>query len=95
MWRSKRFRRACERMGIKYSRTRVRRPQTNGKAERFIKTALREWAYVRICRDYCERAKELMPWLHRYNWHRPHASLNYKAPGCRRNGAGSTSSRVF
>ena len=82
-------------MGIKYSRTRVRRPQTNGKAERFIKTALREWAYVRIYRDYCERAKELMPWLHRYNWHRPHASLNYKGPGCRRNGAGSTSSAVF
>lgn len=77
---SKRFRRACERMGIKHSRTRVRRPQTNGKAERFIKTALREWAYVRIYRDYRERAKELLPWLHRYNWHRPHASLNYRPP---------------
>jgi transposase InsO family protein len=79
-YRSKRFRRACERLGIKHSRTRVRRPQTNGKAERFIKTALREWAYVRIYRDYRERAKELLPWLHRYNWHRPHASLNYRPP---------------
>jgi transposase InsO family protein len=79
-YRSKRFRRACQRMGIKHSRTQVRRPQTNGKAERFIKTALHEWAYVRIYRDYRERAKELLPWLHRYNWHRPHASLNYKPP---------------
>jgi transposase InsO family protein len=82
-YRSKRFRRACERLGVKHSRTRVRRPQTNGKAERFIKTALREWAYVRIYRDYRERAKELLPWLHRYNWHRPHASLNYRPPASR------------
>jgi transposase InsO family protein len=79
-YNSKRFRRACERLGIKHSRTRVRRPQTNGKAERFIKTALGEWAYVRLYRDYRERAKELLPWLHRYNWHRPHASLNYRPP---------------
>jgi transposase InsO family protein len=79
-YNSKRFRRACERLGIKHSRTRVRRPQTNGKAERFIKTALREWAYVRIYQDYRERAKELLPWLHRYNWHRPHASLHYRPP---------------
>jgi len=79
-YNSKRFGRACQRLGIKHSRTRVRRPQTNGKAERFIKTALSEWAYVRVYRDYRERAKELLPWLHRYNWHRPHASLNYRPP---------------
>jgi len=79
-FRSKAFDNACRRLGLKHSFTRLYRPQTNGKAERFIKTALREWAYVRIYRDYRERAKELLPWLHRYNWHRPHASLNYRPP---------------
>ena len=77
---SKRFRNACRRLGIKHSRTRAYRPQTNGKAERFIQTALREWAYVRIYDNHRERAKELIPWLHRYNWHRPHASLDYHPP---------------
>ena len=79
-YRNKRFRRACARMGIKHSFTRPRRPQTNGKAERFIKTALHEWAYVRSYAHHRERAKELLPWLHRYNWHRPHASLDYHPP---------------
>jgi transposase InsO family protein len=79
-YRSKRFRRACARLGIKHSFTRPRRPQTNGKAERFIQTLLREWAYVRIYADYRERAKAWLPWLHHYNWHRPHASLNYRPP---------------
>jgi transposase InsO family protein len=79
-YRNKRFRRACQRLGIKHSFTRPHRPQTNGKAERFIKTALREWAYVRIYADNRERAKDLLPWLHRYNWHRPHASLDYHPP---------------
>ena len=55
-------------------------PQTNGKAERFIQTALREWAYVRSYADHRERAKAWLPWLHRYNWHRPHTSLNDKPP---------------
>jgi transposase InsO family protein len=79
-YRSKQFRRACEGLGIKHSKTRFYRPQTNGKAERFIQTALREWAYVRSYQDDRERAKALPPWLHRYNWHRPHASLNYQPP---------------
>jgi len=79
-YRNKRFRRACARLGIKHSFTRPRRPQTNGKAERFIKTALHEWAYVRSYAHHRERAKELLPWLHRYNWHRPHASLDYHPP---------------
>jgi transposase InsO family protein len=79
-YRSKQFRRACERLGIKHSKTRFYRPQTNGKAERFIHTALREWAYARSYNDDRERAKALLPWLHRYNWHRPHASLNYQPP---------------
>jgi transposase InsO family protein len=79
-YRSKSFRRACARLGIKHSFTRPRRPQTNGKAERFIQTLLREWAYVRTYYDYRERAKAWLPWLHRYNWHRPHASLAYRPP---------------
>jgi transposase InsO family protein len=79
-YRNKRFRRACARLGIKHSFTRAHRPQTNGKAERFIQTALREWAYVRTYANHRERAKELLPWLHRYNWHRPHASLDYHPP---------------
>ena len=77
---SKRFRRACERLGIKHSFTRPYRPQTNGKAERFIQTALREWAYARTYANSYERAKAWLPWLHRYNWHRPHTSLNDQPP---------------
>jgi transposase InsO family protein len=79
-YRSKHFRRACQRLGIKHSFTRPYRPQTNGKAERFIQTALKEWAYVRTYVNDRDRAKAWLPWLHRYNWHRPHASLNYKPP---------------
>jgi transposase InsO family protein len=79
-YRSKRFARACRRLRIKHSFTRPYRPQTNGKAERFIQTALREWAYVRTYQNSYERAKAWLPWLHRYNWHRPHASLDYKPP---------------
>jgi transposase InsO family protein len=79
-YRSKGFRRACERLGIRHSRTRSYRPQTNGKAERFIQTTLREWAYVRSYAHDRERAKAWLPWLHHYNWHRPHASLDYQPP---------------
>lgn len=79
-YQSNRFRRACKRLGIKHSFTRPYRPQTNGKAERFIQTALREWAYVRTYATSYERRKAWLPWLHRYNWHRPHASLNYHPP---------------
>jgi transposase InsO family protein len=79
-YRSRRFARACRKLGIKHSFTRPYRPQTNGKAERFIQTALREWAYVRSYANHLERAKAWLPWLHRYNWHRPHSSLNDKPP---------------
>ena len=79
-FQSERFRRACRRLGIKHSFTRPYRPQTNGKAERFIKTALREWAYARSYANSYQRRKAWLPWLHRYNWHRPHASLDYKPP---------------
>jgi transposase InsO family protein len=52
----------------------------NGKAERFIQTLLREWAYARTYQNDRDRANAWLPWLHHYNWHRPHAALNYKPP---------------
>jgi len=52
----------------------------NGKAERFIQSALREWAYAQAYPHSRRRTAELPRWLHRYNWHRPHASLNAKPP---------------
>jgi transposase InsO family protein len=52
----------------------------NGKAERFIQTALREWAYATAFDTSQQRRAELPLWLHRYNWHRPHASLGGKPP---------------
>ncbi len=55
-------------------------PKTNGKAERFIQTALREWAYAQAYPTSDHRAAALPIWLHRYNWHRPHSSLKSKSP---------------
>ena len=66
-YQSQHFRRVCQRFGIKHSFTRPYRPQTNGKAERFIKTVLNEWAYVRRYANSYERAKAWLPWLDRYN----------------------------
>ena len=77
---SRRFRRLCARLGLKHVRTRPYSPQTNGKAERFIQTALREWAYARSYDHSAQRAEHLPYWLHQYNWHRPHASLGYLPP---------------
>lgn len=51
-----------------------------GKAERFIQISLREWAYARAYDSSQERTDELLHWLHRYNWHRPHGSLGSKQP---------------
>ena len=79
-YRAKAFRRACSKLGLKHIFTRAYRPQTNGKAERFIQTALREWAYVRAYDTSDQRAKDLPIWLHHYNWHRPHGSLKAKPP---------------
>lgn len=70
----------CDENGIKRRHTRPYRPQTNGKAERFIQTALREWAYARAYRNSSERIVHLPRWLHAYNWHRPHASLGGASP---------------
>ena len=78
-YRSRRFRRLVRRLGLRHLRTRPYTPRTNGKAERFIQTALREWAYAQYPSS-AHRAVELPLWLHRYNWHRPHASLKYRPP---------------
>jgi transposase InsO family protein len=75
-----RFRDTCRALGITPKRTRHYRPQTNGKAERFIQTAIREWAYARRYESSTERAQQLNPWTHQYNWHRPHTSLDRKPP---------------
>jgi transposase InsO family protein len=74
------FRRACKRLGLKHIRTKPYTPKTNGKAERFIQTSLREWAYAQAYNTSRERAAELPKWLHRYNWHRPHGSIGSKPP---------------
>lgn len=79
-YRAKDFARACARLGIKHLRTKPYTPQTNGKAERFIQTALREWAYATAFEHSEQRRNELPVWLHRYNWHRPHASLAKRTP---------------
>lgn len=79
-YRSKRFARLCRRLRLRHLRTRPYTPRTNGKAERFIQTALREWAYARAYDSSAQRAEHLPLWLHQYNWHRPHASLEYQPP---------------
>jgi transposase InsO family protein len=79
-YRSKAFAKACRDLGLKHVTTRPYTPKTNGKAERFIQTALREWAYAIAYPTSDHRAAELPVWLHRYNWHRPHGSLKSKTP---------------
>jgi len=79
-YKSRRFRRLCRHLGLKHRYTRPYSPRTNGKAERFIQTALREWAYACAYASSDHRASYLPAWLHQYNWHRPHASLNYQPP---------------
>ena len=74
------FRRACRRLRLKHIRTKPYTPKTNGKAERFIQTALREWAYARAYPNSDRRAQQLPIWLNEYNWHRPHGALKYKPP---------------
>ena len=74
------FAEACRRLGLKHIRTRPFTPKTNGKAERFIQTALREWAYAQAYPSSDHRAAELPTWLHRYNWHRPHGGIKSQTP---------------
>jgi transposase InsO family protein len=79
-YKSHDFRDACQALGLKHIRTRPYTPKTNGKAERFIQTALREWAYAKAYPTSEHRGAELPVWLHRYNWHRPHGSLKSNPP---------------
>jgi transposase InsO family protein len=79
-YRSKSFRQACQKLGLRHRFTQPYRPRTNGKAERFIQTLLREWAYAKAYQTSVDRAVALPIFLHRYNWHRPHASLDRKPP---------------
>lgn len=71
-YRARQFRRACSELGIRHRFTRPYTPRTNGKAERFIQTALREWAYSRHWTNSEERDQYLLPWLEHYNFTRPH-----------------------
>jgi transposase InsO family protein len=74
------FRDACHEFGLRHLRTKPYTPKTNGKAERFIQTALREWAYAKAYTHSDGRNAELPIWLYRYNWHRPHGSLKARTP---------------
>jgi len=74
------FRAACRQLGLKHVRTRPYTPKTNGKAERFIQSSIREWAYASSFDTSAHRADRLPRWLHHYNWHRPHSSLGLQPP---------------
>jgi len=76
---------ACRALGIRHLRTRPRRPQTNGKAERFIRTMLAGWAYGAIYRNSTERTAALDGWLWTYNHRRPHQSIGRQTPITRMN----------
>jgi transposase InsO family protein len=79
-FRSKEFATTCRGLRLKHSYTRAYRPQTNGKAERFIQSALREWAYGIPYKHSSERTAMLERWTHHYNWHRPHQGIKGLAP---------------
>jgi transposase InsO family protein len=80
---SKAFSDVCQTFRIKQKRTRPYRPQTNGKAERFIQTLLREWAYVRAYRSSRERTRALAPYLRHDNHRRSHAGIHGAVPSSR------------
>ena len=82
-YKSHAFKAACAELGIRHIRTKPYTPQSNGKAERFIQTALREWAYARAYKTSKQRAADLPVWTHLYNWHRPHSALKSKPPSSR------------
>jgi len=74
------FKAACDELSIRHIKTRPYTPRTNGKAERFVQTSLREWAYARPYASSAQREAALQPFIHRYNWHRPHSALNRQPP---------------
>jgi transposase InsO family protein len=79
-FRSRDFRAACGELGIVHKFTRAYRPQTNGKAERFIQSALREWAYGWTYQNSAQRTTALAGWQHHYNCHRPHSGIGGLPP---------------
>jgi len=79
-YKSRAFAKACKSLKIKHIRTKPYTPKTNGKAERFIQTALREWAYARAYQTSDQRAADLPLWTHLYNWHRPHGGIKDQTP---------------
>ena len=88
-FRSREFAAACTALGIRHKFTRAYRPQTNGKAERFIQTALREWAYGWAYQNSANRTLALSSWQHHYNWHRPHSGIGVLMPMVRLDLAGN------
>jgi transposase InsO family protein len=77
---SKAFKAACAELQLRHVRTRPYTPKTNGKAERFVQTSLREWAYARPYESSAQRQAALAHFLHGYNWHRPHTALGRQPP---------------
>ena len=84
-YRSKLFAAALRQAGARHLRTRPYTPRTNGKAERFIQTSLREWAYARPYSSSDQRNAAIQPWIDRYNLNRPHAGIGYLSPWQRLN----------
>jgi len=82
---SKHFARTIQACGARHIRTRPFRPRTNGKAERFIQTSLREWAYARPYISSDQRAQAIGPWTDAYNLYRPHAGIGDISPWQRLN----------
>jgi transposase InsO family protein len=85
-YRSRLFNQTCRALGIKHTYTRPYTPQTNGKAERFIQTCLREWAYGRLWNNSQERTSWLPAFLDYYNNRRDHSALGYRPPASRLGG---------
>ena len=79
-FRSNRYAKALRMLDIKHKRTKPYTPRTNGKAERFVQTSLREWAYATPYAHSDQRRDALTPFLHHYNTHRPHFGLKGKTP---------------
>ena len=79
-FRSRRYAKALRGLRLKHLRTKPYTPKTNGKAERFVQTSLREWAYARAHDLSDQRAAELPSWLHHYNCHRPNGGIGAKPP---------------
>jgi transposase InsO family protein len=82
-YRSHLHTRVCRQLRLRHLRTRPYRPRTNGKAERFIQTLLREWAYGQLFQTSAQRTCALRPWLLHYNFTRPHGAVRHKPPGSR------------